>query len=212
MSRLAFLSLLFLAFFSFIAAADTKPSNTEAAELTRVTEFLTGSFSSEAQSKEDQTYFDVRLHMTPIWPERTDEHWIYVEQALATALDKPYRQRVYHVVWKDGGPVSLVYTLPGDPIKYAGAWKQSKPLSDLTPERLVARDGCAIVLKRQPDGTYKGATVGTDCKSDLRGASYATSEVMLAADTLTSWDRGFDASGKQVWGAVKGPYVFKKER
>lgn len=203
---------LFLFFSSLIGSADTKLSKKEAAELARVTQFLTGSFSSEAQSKEDKAFFDVRLHMTPIWTERKGEHWLYVEQAISNALDKPYRQRVYHVVWKDSGPVSLVYTLPGDALKYAGAWKQPKPLADLTPEQLVARDGCGIVLKRQPDGSYKGATVGTDCKSDLRGATYATSEVELKEDSLTSWDRGFDATGKQVWGAVKGPYVFRKEK
>ena len=27
-------------------------------------------------------------------------------------------------------------------------------------------------------------------------------------DRLLSWDRGFDAAGKQVWGAEKGPYEF----
>jgi hypothetical protein len=212
MNRLVVFLLLLLTTFTSIPAADTKPSKKEVAELERVTGFLTGTFSSEAQSKEDKAFFDVRLRMTPIWPERKGEHWLYVEQAISNALDKPYRQRVYHVVWKDGGPVSLVYTLPGDPLKYAGAWKQPKPLSDLTPEQLVARDGCGIVLKRQPDGSYKGATVGNECKSDLRGATYATSEVALKEDSLTSWDRGFDASGKQVWGAVKGPYVFIKEK
>ncbi|MEY2746457.1 MAG: CpeT/CpcT family, partial [Planctomycetota bacterium] len=25
-----------------------------------------------------------------------------------------------------------------------------------------------------------------------------------------SWDRGFDAAGKQVWGSTKGPYLFER--
>lgn len=57
----------------------------------------------------------------------------------------------------------------------------------------------------------RGATTGDGCGSALRGAAYATSEVVLTPDTLRSWDRGYDKAGKQVWGAVKGPYVFVKQ-
>jgi hypothetical protein len=34
---------------------------------------------------------------------------------------------------------------------------------------------------------------------------------MVTANEITSWDRGFDSAGKQVWGATKGPYQFKKQ-
>jgi hypothetical protein len=27
---------------------------------------------------------------------------------------------------------------------------------------------------------------------------------------MTSWDRGYDAQGSQVWGAVEGGYIFDK--
>lgn len=183
----------------------------QAAEIKRVAELLAGSYSSAEQAKQDKEYFEVQLHMVPIWTDRAGEHWLYVEQAMATALDKPYRQRVYKIEWKDGSPVSRVYNLPGDALKYAGAWKEKKPLADLKQEQLTEREGCAIVLKKQKDKTYKGATVGKGCKSDLRGAAYATSEVVLSETKLTSWDRGYDAADKQVWGAVKGPYEFVKQ-
>jgi hypothetical protein len=188
----------------------SQPTPYAAAELDRVTELLVGNFSSQEQSKKDNAYFDVRLHMARIWPERSGEHWIYVEQAMASTPEKPYRQRVYRVVWRNGGPVSLVYTLPGDPLKFAGAWKTPKPLSDLKPNDLTERDGCAIVLKKQSDGTYVGSTVGQGCRSELGMAKYATSEVTLSRDVLATWDRGFDANGKQVWGATKGPYLFRR--
>jgi hypothetical protein len=44
--------------------------------------------------------------------------------------------------------------------------------------------------------------------STLRGASWESSEVVLLPGVLETWDRGFDAAGQQVWGAVKGPYRF----
>ena len=49
------------------------------------------------------------------------------------------------------------------------------------------------------------------CASDLRGAAYATSEVTITPQFVLSWDRGFDNTGKQVWGATEGPYVFLRE-
>jgi hypothetical protein len=56
-----------------------------------------------------------------------------------------------------------------------------------------------------------GSTQGDGCASALRGAAYATSEVTLTAGELDSWDRGFDATGNQVWGSTKGAYRFVKE-
>jgi hypothetical protein len=188
-----------------------EPSAKEQAEIKTVAGFLTGSFSSEEQAKADPTYFHVQLQMKPLWTERTDGPWLYVEQAMATAPEKPYRQRVYRVTrTADGKLASVVYTLPGDALKYAGAWKHDKPLADLKPTDLIERVGCMIFLTAQADGTYKGATAGKDCASDLRGATYATSEVVLSATQLTSWDRGFDKADVQAWGATKGPYIFKK--
>jgi hypothetical protein len=80
----------------------------------------------------------------------------------------------------------------------------------LTPDSLVLRDGCAVLLTRRPDGVFEGGTAGQGCRSDLRGAAYATSVIVLLPERLVSWDRGFDESGQQVWGAVRGGYVFDR--
>ena len=66
-------------------------------ELLKLAAYMEGSFSSEKQSIKDTNYFDIRLQMKRIWKDRTDGIWLYVEQAVSTAQQKPYRQRVYHV-------------------------------------------------------------------------------------------------------------------
>jgi len=170
---------------------------------------LTGSFSSEAQAKEDPDFLDVRLHMAPMWTSRTDGPWIYVEQAMATALDKPYRQRVYRLVDRGDGTVeSLVHELE-NPAERVGAWRDPSRFDADSPRSLMLRDGCSIVLERAGDA-WIGATNERDCESSLRGARYATSEVVLLEQGLDTWDRGFDAEGKQVWGATKGAYRFRR--
>jgi len=175
-------------------------------------EYLTGSFSSEAQSKADAEYFDIRLHIVPIWPARSDGPWLYVEQARADVLEQPYRQRVYRLSARaDGTLASDVYEMP-EPLRFAGAFKDVSRLEGLSPEQLQLKEGCAVVLRPDPATlVFAGGTVGNGCGSTLRGAAYATSEVTLSRETLLSWDRGFNAAGEQVWGAKKGGYVFVKQ-
>ena len=48
-------------------------------------------------------------------------------------------------------------------------------------------------------------------RSDLQGAAYAVSEAIISPQGLLTWDRGFDAAGKQVWGATKGGYDFVRQ-
>ncbi|MEZ4689756.1 MAG: CpcT/CpeT family chromophore lyase [Ignavibacteria bacterium] len=53
--------------------------------------------------------------------------------------------------------------------------KEENPLSELTPDSLTLRDGCAVTLTMMEYGVYEGSTTGDNCESDLRGAKYATS-------------------------------------
>lgn len=184
----------------------------QAGEIDLLAKWMTGTFSSAQQAEADTNFLDIQLEMVRIWSDRTDGYWIYVEQAAANSLSRPYRQRVYHLT----GPVdsvyaSDVYTIP-DPMRYAGEGRNKNALSDLAPGQLMFRDGCTVYLKRQPDGSFSGGTRENSCESALRGASYATSEVMVTYDRIVSWDRGYDEKGGQVWGARTGGYVFMRTR
>lgn len=199
------------------AAESAPPTGSEsrsasAASLAELERYLTGSFSSQAQSREDSRFYDIRLEMARIWKERTDGPWLYVEQAAAERLDKPYRQRIYRLrTLEDGRLESQVFLLPGDALRYAGAWKKPELLAEVTPEQLVPREGCSILLEAQgAPRMFRGSTAGTSCPSDLRGAAYATSEVTLRQEGLLTLDRGYDAQGQQVWGSQHGPYRFDR--
>ncbi len=173
---------------------------------------LVGQFSSAKQAAADQDYFEISLKMAEAWKDRKDGPWLYVEQAMAARLDKPYRQRVYRLhAEKDGSVVSEVYEFKGDPMKFAGEADKPTPLASITPADLQLKDGCAVTLRRQPNGMWAGGTGASSCPSTLRGAAYANSQISdLSLAGLTSWDRGYDKDGKQVWGAEKGGYRFDR--
>jgi hypothetical protein len=176
-------------------------------ELEKLTRMMAGSYSSEKQHNQDSTFFDIRLKMVPIWKERTDARWLYVEQALASKQDKPYRQRIYKITEPQSGTFeSAVFTL-NSPLRFVGNLNLVEKLS---PDSLQLREGCAVILKKNGRKRFVGATDAKKCPSDMRNAAYATSEVILTSKSICSWDRGYDRDDRQVWGAEKGGYLFRK--
>jgi hypothetical protein len=171
---------------------------------------LTGRFDSKDQSEHDGEYHAVQLETCEVEAPELGSRVLYVEQALMTKLDAPYRQRLYVVSAEpesEGVVRSSVYEL-------------TKPAAAVhlcaspAPRRFAAsgailREGCAVRLAwSAASQSFSGGTEGSACASSLGGAKYATSSVTLRRDGLESWDRGYDEKAVQVWGAAKGPYRF----
>lgn len=199
--RLTTLLLLLLVTASLAVAQPSK-------DLTTLANWMTGKFSSQEQAKRDTNFFDIRLSVVRIWENRKDGIWLYVEQAAAETLNKPYRQRVYHLKENNVELQSVIYSLP-KPLRFAG-----KPdlVQKLPFDSLSSRIGCEVLITRKDKNTFTGSTKDKECTSELRGATYATTEVTITKNEMLSWDRGYDQSGKQVWGAVTGGYRFIKEK
>jgi hypothetical protein len=108
---------------------------------------MIGSYSSAAQATEDTSYFNIELEMVRIWPKRKDGVWLYVEQAVATSKEKPYRQRVYHVQeLNDSTFTSNILTIKGamhcsEPTRIHCSWSSSKKIQ--WKYWMAARSHCA---------------------------------------------------------------------
>ncbi len=177
-------------------------------ELKELFGLMQGSFNSEIQAEVDSTYFNISLHMYPIWEDKGN--FLYVEQALNTRQDSPYRQRIYEVTQlNDSVFSSAIYTIEHDSL-WIGKWKTPKAFDSLTMDKVSKKEGCEVLLKRLKPNYFKGKTGDRTCKSVLYGASYATSEVEILEDKIISWDRGFNDKGEHIWGAEKGGYIFNK--
>jgi hypothetical protein len=180
-------------------------------DVAQLASMMSGTFSSEEQSIQDPSYFNISLIAVPIWEDDADAKWLYIEQAQASSLRAPYRQRVYRISGDGSGNFeSQIYELP-NPSGFIHAWEDMTVFDALTPSDLSLRTGCSVFLTKRNDGCFSGGTRGEGCSSSIGTATYATSEVEVCADQLISWDRGFDSNGNQAWGAENGGYIFKRQ-
>ena len=173
----------------------------------KVYQLLQGHFDSSEQAAEDPNYFEISLKMCPVDAPWLGERVLYVEQAVSTRLNEPYRQRLYVIAPLDKDVVSRVFEL-ANPEEFIGLCN-TETLKVVAEGDASIKSGCEVYLAEQGEG-FLGGTAGKGCFSSLNGASYAASDVTLKDGQVTSWDRGYDAQDNQVWGATDGPYQFIK--
>lgn len=180
-------------------------------DLKAVAGYLAGSFFAESTSTSDSSSFQIKLQMAPVMPHHTDGYWLYAEQALVSAVDKPYRQRVYQLYVEDDTTIiSQPYELK-NPSFYAGSCTDPSKLQTLQMDSLIQRAGCGILLHKYSDGSYQGTTAHRQCFNALRGSVFATTDWAIYPDHLQSWERGWDEHGVQKWGPVQSGYDFLKK-
>lgn len=180
---------------------------TEAPEL--LYQYLSGRFDSAEQAANDQRYFSIQLWICPVDAPELGPRVLYVEQARSDSLAQPYRQRLYVIEpladEHQTRAVSRVFEL-ADPAAAVGLCE--RPASGVfAASDATEKVGCGVFMTWDTDH-FSGQTHERDCPSSLNGASFASSEVELRSDQMSSWDRGYDADGAQVWGATAGPYRF----
>lgn len=179
-------------------------------DLQLLTSWMAGIFNNQAQARQSQTYGYVILYMIPMWKDDNDGYWFYVEQAMADQPETPYYQRIYYLTRINEELMeSKLHTLQ-DATHFTHAYENLAILDELTPEMIVFQPGCSLILRRINESSFAGSTLGEGCPSELRGAMYTTSQIVINEHQIINWERGFDRSGKQVWGATMGGYVFNK--
>jgi CpeT protein len=180
-------------------------------EIDELVAWLSGTFDSTEQADLDQDTQAVRM-VTVAVPKSLLSFGapvLYREQAAVDRPDRPYLQRFMRVEQDPGGSILVRVFELKDPIAAAGKWREASDLGLFGKNDVRERDGCLVTLRPAGD-RFEGGTSGKRCVSSLRGAAYATSEVRIWRDRLETWDRGYDADGKQVWGPLKGPSRFVK--
>jgi len=205
MKKIIFVFIITIAIASCKSTKENANQNTSG--LNELVSIMQGNYSSKAQSIKDTSYFNISLRMVPIW--KNKGHYLYVEQAMFSKQEKPYRVRIYKITQSGNDFVSEIHTLKNEK-EWIGKWETPEAFDALSENDIDLKQGCAVVLKRIKKNKFTGQTGNKTCPSELRGASYASSKVIVTQNEILSWDQGFDKNDKQVWGAEKGGYEFLK--
>lgn len=184
-------------------------------QVREVASFLEGMMDTSAQAASNPKAPSVRMTTCEITvtgsssSETSQSIFLYQEQALTKDLTKPYRQRFLQL-----SPSVLSQSVrsqsfkPTNPQQWSGFC--NKPASDRVVQLAdLGSPVCNVYLRRSNLG-YVGNTPTDGCPANVRGAVRITNHIVLTAAGMDTWDRGFDAIGKQVWGAKAESYQYRR--
>ncbi|AFY69884.1 protein of unknown function DUF1001 [Thalassoporum mexicanum PCC 7367] len=189
-------------------------------QVQQVADYLIGAMDTSAAAIANRDVADVR--MTTCVVEVIDREpkesviFLYQEQAISTKLEQPYRQRFLRIApSKDGKQVESRSFRPAVSDRWIGLCNR-EPEARQVSQAELGEALCSVFLsldaERDQYGNYYryiGSTPPEGCPTNFRGAVKITNKILLTDGEMETWDRGFDASGKQVWGADDSSYKFK---
>ncbi len=128
---------------------------TKSNDYIKLAKWITGIYSNSTN--------EIHLTMHPIWQNKNDGFWIYMEQSF-TKNNKPIIQHIYQLIeLKDGLYEMAVYEIPLKS-RFIGCWKKEHPLETLNPDLLIQKTDCTIIIKRKCQLIFEGNTIENDCK------------------------------------------------
>lgn len=167
---------------------------------------LSRTMDTTAQAERNARFIGVQMTTCSITVPDQDGTYLYQEQALSSNLETPYRQRFLHIVLnQDATRVESRTFKPSTPELWTGLCEQAEPTAESSDLGSLV---CIVSLRPSALG-YVGTTPDEGCPVNLRGAVRLTNTIVLHQAGMDTWDRGFDATGVQVWGAQTEPYQYR---
>jgi hypothetical protein len=155
------------------------------------------------------TTCEIELEETEAKSQPSPTIFLYQEQALTDKLDQPYRQRFLKITPSENQQqVESITFKPKQPESLIGLCNQPESERVITTAEL-GENLCSVFLQ-QNGSDYLGKTQPKGCATNFRGAVKITNTITLNEAGMDTLDRGFDAAGKQVWGAENRPYQFRR--
>ncbi len=181
-------------------------------EFGRIVDLLRGSWrtTSGVAAADGSGSVEIVMTVTPVRLTQIPDA-LYAEVARADALHRPYRRAIFQL-YRHSGNVRLRTLEFRNPEHdtvgmMTGLWLAPGLFPDVPRDSLIAT--LDVALTRDGEG-YKGKTP-YPYPTATGGAVEMTSELTITRSRLTTADRGYDASGKVVWGAA-GDATYAYER
>lgn len=182
-------------------------------QVAEVVSHLLGVMDTSAQAAANSKSANVRMTTCKIQVRDATERdrnvtFLYQEQALSQKLEQPYRQRFLRIAPSlERQSVRSLSFRPTQAETWIGLCSQPEAQRVVTLQDL-GTPVCSVWLQKSGIN-YVGLTPAEGCSANVRGAVKITNRIVLHDTGMDTWDRGFDAAGKQVWGAASDSYQFR---
>lgn len=201
---LRFIVALMCLFSSFAYSAIFKSENTELLK-----QWLSGvhrSTNDVIQGRE----VSIGLQIFPIWEERFDGEWLYMESGIVGSPHKPFRQRILQLVATPNGLIRLYsYSIPRAS-DFAGAYYLPEVLTSLTQSQLSIRNSCDLLIELKVTNTFVGETDPESCITTAHNTSLITTFFAVSEANISFLDGSYDPFGRLIPGRLDTPVTFLK--
>lgn len=153
---------------------------------------------------------NIDLQVLPIWQDRIDGEWLYIESRIVNSPNKPFLQRIMQLVATPNGLIRLYsYSIPRAS-DFAGAYYNPPLLTSLTQSQLSIRNNCELLIDFKVTGTFVGATKTGSCLSSYNSSPLMSTFFAVSAENISFLDSGYNESGVIVPGRLDIPVTFLK--
>ena len=210
-----YLPILSLGMLLFCGACSTIKDYKQKQLLNKMSMYIEGDFSNEQQYEEwPQHYYNLSVHIAPIWAGTAKEKWFYVEQShLLEGIESVYRQRIYRLSMdtinnkKIHCDIYRMDSITASKVKY----RNPASLKTITKEKIAEVEGCGLKFVWYSDRKYFYASSGSDCSHTYKGAAYMSSVVYLYENEMQSNVKGVNYRSQTMWGSKRSDYIFVKK-
>ncbi|KAA3635645.1 MAG: hypothetical protein DWP97_04380 [Calditrichaeota bacterium] len=170
---------------------------------------ITGSYSSYEQAAADSYYIDLHLNVKEIWKTEDSSRWLLLQTSFSSDTLYPYKNQLFHLY-----PYALnliridIYSI-SEKKAFFKTVDSSLAFDTTFLEYVSISANCELYLNHIKS-TFAAYSKSDKCPNNLRGASYANTDIELDGDELYIWERGYNSKDEQVWGPLNGGYIFKK--
>ena len=177
----------------------------------RAARWMVGHFVTLIVAEDDSASENLQRVVVPIWLDRRDGPWLYVEEAKVAQPDDPTSQFIMNIRLGFHGQIQCeIYDLPHDRAVHANAWNESDVLNSISPQQCDYRSGCTVDMHLYGQDVYVGSTSGGGCPDQYLNGSFMTIHQQIGALSMTRWVRGFTDDGELLWGSPDTPEVFNR--
>lgn len=128
--------------------------------------------------------------IVPIFQERPNEFWVYLEYFSPAMHEAPIDQRIEQYVRLNRDSILMEVYYLKDPQKYINEWKKANPFKELTKEGLIRDETCDLIIIINEEVPYSYYTIPPDDITCMLRDSKSAAQYNVLWFSLN--DRGYD--------------------